>query len=1065
MRIFVFALTAFYAVILSPAALLASDPAPPQIMTMTGSNAQKTVTWTPYPAAQQYNLLTSGNAGGPYTNAAGVISGNSWRGTNSNAFQFYRLGVTPMTSNDLLSANILNRIAYGPTPDDLERLAAIGPQAYINEQLAPDTIADNFDSYTVDYVNPANPFPNTNWSSITVTGIFSDQGVGAFRTNTLYVYRTKPGDVFMDNIQIRALVFNYTTNWTFTTNGTVITTNTAVTITTNLSNNLLVNGDFEQAPTPVNSFPTNWTVSTNHSASHVSTTNVCSGAQSLHVVASAGGTTQGSAIWQTFLHSYFASNHVSTNIFTDPGTRTVVQCILSFDYLPDPDSSDVIVRLSGSGVIVSPLDVPTSPGWIYATATGTGGANPNLYIYSSGAGEFYIDDMKLVRGNVPEAGANLLRNGDFEAPFSQADWTLTADFTNTFISSSYSHSGNGSLRVIASAAGTGSGNAVTQTNIAGVTNLGTYTVSFWYLPSTQGRTITVRLSGSGLVASPDTTAGSLHRRLENFMRNNYISGSPTINTYGSATLSDLRAWFVQNAVGSKRQLLEVMSQFLENHFVTEYSKSFDYLDQYYDNGGSILDSLAANWEYREMTKWRAALMRADCTFYDLLKISAESPAMIVYLDTVNSRGDGVNIANENYAREILELFTMGVDNGYDQNDIVAQSRAWTGWSVEIVDPENIDNPFAAKSGTYGFYPGVNSTQNSNVVGVWTFNYKNGNHGTNRYPIFSLWGTNAQGNLLVQGPKIVPARFGAPWAGTPYQLVIPRRTGTNSIEDGYDVIKHLANLPMTMEYISVKLCRLFVHDDFPNPTTRPELPEYAFYDYTNPNMSPEAKLVHDCMLAWNNSTPKGNMRAVLGTIFSSDLFRSHAGSMQKVKTPLEYTVSAVRALRSVNSDGSATATTDGYSIPTALSRMGNMALFNRDNPDGYPEYGAAWISAGTLAERLRYVQSMLTAVNAAAGRPGDAGNTFADPVALMRKKIPNSMNNAAAVADYFLGILYPGEGKANLNLYRSAAISFLNTADDGTPSLLSALPASNANYDPRIRGMVSYLMTLQRFHEQ
>ena len=80
--------------------------------------------------------------------------------------------------------------------------------------------------------------------------------------------------------------------------------------------------------------------------------------------------------------------------------------------------------------------------------------------------------------------------------------------------------------------------------------------------------------------------------------------------------------------------------------------------------------------------------------------------------------------------------------------------------------------------------------------------------------------------MATGPKIVPARFGAPWAGTPYQLVIPRRTGTNSIQDGYDVIQHLANLPMTMEYISVKLCRLFVHDDFPNPTTRPELPEYA-----------------------------------------------------------------------------------------------------------------------------------------------------------------------------------------------------------------------------------------------
>ena len=54
------------------------------------------------------------------------------------------------------------------------------------------------------------------------------------------------------------------------------------------------------------------------------------------------------------------------------------------------------------------------------------------------------------------------------------------------------------------------------------------------------------------------------------------------------------------------------------------------------------------------------------------------------------------------------------------------------------------------------------------------------------------------NLIPLGPKIVPARFGPPWAGKPYQLVIPRRVGTNSIQDGYDVIRQLANLPFTEE---------------------------------------------------------------------------------------------------------------------------------------------------------------------------------------------------------------------------------------------------------------------------
>jgi uncharacterized protein (DUF1800 family) len=113
----------------------------------------------------------------------------------------------------------------------------------------------------------------------------------------------------------------------------------------------------------------------------------------------------------------------------------------------------------------------------------------------------------------------------------------------------------------------------------------------------------------------------------------------------------------------------------------------------------------------ENQKWRAALLNPQCTFYDLLKISAESPAMIIYLDTATSKGNGGNIANENYARELMELFTMGVDNGYDQADITTQSRIWTGWSLEKVAANDAFNPFAAA------LAGNKSTN----VGVWAFN--------------------------------------------------------------------------------------------------------------------------------------------------------------------------------------------------------------------------------------------------------------------------------------------------------------------------------------------------------
>ena len=213
-KIFV-AMAGLFAAVSFHSAVFASDPPPPQITNLIISNAQKTAVWTPYPAAQQYNLQTAGAVNGIFSNAPGAITGNSWRGTNNSPYQFYKLGVTPLSSNALLNANLLNRIAYGPTPDDLERLAAIGPQAYINEQLAPDTITENLDGYTVQYVNPANPFVNTNWTFNTVTGTFSDQGVAPFRTNTLYMYLTKPGDVYIDNVEVHALVTSYTTNWTF----------------------------------------------------------------------------------------------------------------------------------------------------------------------------------------------------------------------------------------------------------------------------------------------------------------------------------------------------------------------------------------------------------------------------------------------------------------------------------------------------------------------------------------------------------------------------------------------------------------------------------------------------------------------------------------------------------------------------------------------------------------------------------------------------------------------------------------------------------------------------------
>ena len=114
--------------LLLPAPARGAEPLPPEL-SITISNQQKQVNWQLYPGAQGYNLLSAGQVDGTFTNdGSGVIVGNTWRGTNRLPAQFFRLGVTPISSNALLNANLLNRLAYGPTPDDLARLATIDPQ-------------------------------------------------------------------------------------------------------------------------------------------------------------------------------------------------------------------------------------------------------------------------------------------------------------------------------------------------------------------------------------------------------------------------------------------------------------------------------------------------------------------------------------------------------------------------------------------------------------------------------------------------------------------------------------------------------------------------------------------------------------------------------------------------------------------------------------------------------------------------------------------------------------------------------------------------------------------------
>jgi hypothetical protein len=157
----------------------------------------------------------------------------------------------------------------------------------------------------------------------------------------------------------------------------------------------------------------------------------------------------------------------------------------------------------------------------------------------------------------------------------------------------------------------------------------------------------------------------------------------------------------------------------------------------------------------------------------------------------------------------------------------------------------------------------------------------------------------------------------------------------------------------------------------------------------------------------------------------------------------------------------------------LDRAGRMRLFDRAEPDGYAEDAGGWISAGTLSERLRYVQSLaLAGAGLATGTgvrssPDSLGSSRMDPSALLALRLTNGANRSAeAVTDYLLRLLFPSEGPANFSQYRALGIQFLNTADNGTtPSEFAGLVPGAKDYDTRVRGLAALLMSSPRFQEQ
>jgi uncharacterized protein (DUF1800 family) len=323
---------------------------------------------------------------------------------------------------------------------------------------------------------------------------------------------------------------------------------------------------------------------------------------------------------------------------------------------------------------------------------------------------------------------------------------------------------------------------------------------------------------------------------------------------------------------SERQLLEVMTDFWFNHFNVFIGKN---------------NARYVTADYVE----RAIRPNALGRFADLLTATARHPAMLIYLDNFQSvapdaqppfparraigrmppeaRANLPRGLNENYARELLELHTLGVDGGYTQQDVQQVARILSGWSIG--GPGRGDFAFE-------FRPWAHDMGEKTVLGV-------------RFP-----------------------------AG-------------RGMDEGLRLLEMLAAHPSTARHISHKLCARFVSDEASD----------------------------GCVDAATSAFTRsgGDIAVVVRAIVATPDFWAPQVRRAKVKSPLEFVVSALRAT---------SASLDSTPRAAQVLQQLGQPLFMQPVPTGYPERSEDWVNSGALLARMNVAMGM------AAGRlPGITTN--------------------------------------------------------------------------------------------
>jgi uncharacterized protein (DUF1800 family) len=222
----------------------------------------------------------------------------------------------------------------------------------------------------------------------------------------------------------------------------------------------------------------------------------------------------------------------------------------------------------------------------------------------------------------------------------------------------------------------------------------------------------------------------------------------------NSNIAHARQRWLFRMIHSQRPLQEKMTLFWHNHFATGYSK----VRGVTPDAGRLMAAKPSEDPAQQKGQIELLRERAVGNFRDLLVEVSKDPAMSIWLD---GRTNTKNQPQENFAREIMELFTMGV-GFYTEADVYAGARVFTGWNYSTTG----DRQSGTAKSAFVF------NQNQHETSSKTFSF----------PIYP------------DGSKTIPAR-----------------SASNGLQDGLDLIQALASNPNTGRYLAKKLIKFFVSE--------------------------------------------------------------------------------------------------------------------------------------------------------------------------------------------------------------------------------------------------------------